>query len=216
MSYINKLIDNYTQIPNELITDTSLSHGAVRVFLFLASKPSGWDFYSKNIKKNLNISNDHTIAKYLKELRENGWLLRSRNNKTKGYDYTLMDKPVKPHIEEESTETEKDTQKKELNKNITSGYKLSNLAYRLNDYKFRFPIDPTNQDYFPILAIKSNFNFDNDIEQKFETSISLNNVPIVNKKLISKIWKYLYIHKKDEIFDYFVNNYKSEQMGDDT
>jgi len=79
----------FTQIPDKIMLDTNISHGAFRVYCYLFSKPDGWDYFSNDIKKKLNIKKDHTIANYLKELRENNWVERKRNIKTNGYDYIL-------------------------------------------------------------------------------------------------------------------------------
>lgn len=193
----NKLKDNYTQIPNEVITDIRLSHGAVRVFLYLASKDSYWKFWRKDIKESLGIKKDDTIAKYLKELREIGWLTRHRNPKTKGYDYTLMDKLETPKREPE-------TIKEQMIENTTSGFKLSKLGYKLNNYSFRYPINPKEPDYFPILSIKSNYSDEIDIED-VEVLITIDNTFISNKKTISTIWKYLYNNKKDSVIEHFLN-----------
>lgn len=90
----NTIKDNFTQIPNELLTDDRLSLGAKVVFCYVASKPTGWEVYNKEIQNALNIKDGSTIAKYWKELIETGWIERKRNMQegklTGGYDYILM------------------------------------------------------------------------------------------------------------------------------
>lgn len=93
----NKIAENFVQIPSELIS-SPLSHGAVRVYCYLATKPDGWKVYNTDIKKQCRISDGHTIAKYLKQLVEAGWLERERavneKNQFDGtYDYELRLSP---------------------------------------------------------------------------------------------------------------------------
>lgn len=94
----NNLKDNFTQIPNELLIDSRLSMGAKVVFCYVASKPTGWEVYNKEIQKALNIKDNGTIAKYWKELLDAGWIERERTQKesgklTGGFDYVLMVTP---------------------------------------------------------------------------------------------------------------------------
>jgi len=89
----NTLKEKYSKIPNELIVDMSISHGALRVILYLFTKPSNWNVYNKDICKNLKIS-EKTLTKYWKELLESKWLEREKklNNDghfTGGYIYRI-------------------------------------------------------------------------------------------------------------------------------
>lgn len=71
----NELKRSYSQIPNELITDLSLSSGALRVLLYLFTKPDEWSVYNADICKQLDICED-TLSKYWKELLASKWLKR--------------------------------------------------------------------------------------------------------------------------------------------
>lgn len=89
----NNLKKDYSQIPNELITDMSISHGALRVILYLFTKPDNWNVYNKDIQKQLNISGK-TLAKYWKELLVSKWLKRTKRppldkNLAGGYEYHI-------------------------------------------------------------------------------------------------------------------------------
>jgi len=91
---INKLKNNYTKIPNALITDLELSNGAKVVYCYIASKPSGWNVFNADIMKALGIKKENTLAKYWKELIEAGWITRTKNNvssdnKTGTYTYVI-------------------------------------------------------------------------------------------------------------------------------
>ena len=79
----NALKRDYSQIPNEMITDLSLSNGSLRVLLYLFTKPDNWNVYNKDIQKQLKIS-DKTLAKYWKELLASQWLRREKRPPTDG------------------------------------------------------------------------------------------------------------------------------------
>ena len=119
----NKLKQQYSQIPNELITDLSLSNGALRVLLYLFTKPDEWNIYNKDIQKQLNIS-DKTLAKYWKELLASRWLRRTKRPPSDGkfaggYLYQIGNFS----ISEESSEKEKSSEhsnNKPINKKLTS------------------------------------------------------------------------------------------------
>jgi hypothetical protein len=62
----NKLKASYTDIPNELITDSKVSHGAFRVAVYLFSKPNDWHVNNTDIKRQLGIKDNQTLANYWK------------------------------------------------------------------------------------------------------------------------------------------------------
>ena len=74
----NELKRDFSQIPNELITDMSLSSGALRVILYLFTKDDNWNVYNGDICKNLDI-NEKTLTKYWKELLSSRWLKREKS-----------------------------------------------------------------------------------------------------------------------------------------
>ena len=89
----NKPPKEFSQIPNALIVDNNLSMGARVLYCLLRSKPDNWQIYNKQICNELSISLD-TIAKYWKELIQQGWLSREKQrdekgNFTGGYDYEI-------------------------------------------------------------------------------------------------------------------------------
>lgn len=98
---INSLRKCFTQIPNAIVTDQSLSDGALRVFLYMSTKPDDWQFNNRDIQHKLNIKRAETIAKYWKELIQSGWIGRqpiiNENGKPTGYfDYILNFEPQIP------------------------------------------------------------------------------------------------------------------------
>ena len=137
----NELKANYSQIPNELITDLSLSSGALRVLLYLFTKPDNWNVYNADICKQLNIS-EKTLTKYWSELLSSKWLRREKKQTkdgkfTGGYSYLIGSFT----ISEESSESvecsdhsnNKLIQKKETNNNkydIFLDYLKSKCKYK--------------------------------------------------------------------------------------
>lgn len=102
----NDFFDQYCQIPNELITDSSLSNGAFRVLCLLFSKPNNWKVYNKSIMKDLDIKKTDTLSAYWKECIESGWLERTKITDSEdgtigAYDYSLNLSPKMVGIPED-------------------------------------------------------------------------------------------------------------------
>lgn len=98
---INSLRKCFTQIPNAIVIDALLSDGALRVFLYMSTKPDDWQFNNRDIQNKLNIKRAETIAKYWKELIQSGWISRqpiiNENGKPTGYfNYVLNFEPQIP------------------------------------------------------------------------------------------------------------------------
>jgi hypothetical protein len=89
----NKLKSDFSQIPNNLITDNRLSHSAKLVMLYLLSKHDGWVVNNSDVQRQLNIKRRETIAKYWKELINTGWIFREfiphRSGRFDFFEYTL-------------------------------------------------------------------------------------------------------------------------------
>lgn len=75
---INRIKKNFSQLPNEVIEDKNLSSTAKTLFWYLASRPDNWVFVNNNIKDILKIKDAKTIAKYLKELEDVGWIEKEK------------------------------------------------------------------------------------------------------------------------------------------
>ena len=69
----NELRTAFQVIPNALIFDSRLSDRARFIYVYMAAKPSGWEFYLGNMAKELHIGIE-TIRKYIGELVDYGWL----------------------------------------------------------------------------------------------------------------------------------------------
>jgi hypothetical protein len=91
----NKIKDNFTIIPNDIIQNKSLSDRARFIFCYMASMPNDWKFYQGVMAKELGYTKD-TLRKYIEELLETGYLNREQRRevgKFDSYDYTLNFSP---------------------------------------------------------------------------------------------------------------------------
>lgn len=98
----NELKRDFSQIPNELIVDTTISSGALRVILYLFTKNDNWNVYNADICKNLDI-NEKTLTKYWKELLSSKWLRREKSigadgKFTGGYIYHIGTFTISPNL----------------------------------------------------------------------------------------------------------------------
>ena len=87
----NKIKDNFTIIPNDIIRNKNLSDRARFIFCYMASMPDDWKFYQGVMAKELGYTKD-TLRKYIEELLETGYLNREQRRETgkfDSYDYTL-------------------------------------------------------------------------------------------------------------------------------
>jgi len=77
-----KLETNFTILPNEIF-DGTLSAKAIGIFAYLCSKDDGWTFYQSEIEKHFKIGQS-AVSTGLKELEDNGFLLRYRERSEDG------------------------------------------------------------------------------------------------------------------------------------
>ena len=144
----NELKAKYSQIPNELVTDLTISAGALRVLLYLFTKPDNWNVYNADICKQLDIS-EKTLTKYWSELLSSKWLRREKKQTkdgkfTGGYSYLIGSFT----ISEKSSESEKSSdhsnnkpiQKKETNNNKYDIF----LDYLKSKCKYKSKVTKTN------------------------------------------------------------------------
>ena len=75
-------LHNFQNVPRDLVFDSSLSDRARFVYLFMACKPEGWDFYLEPMAKDIGYSTE-TLRKYINELVASGWLLKGAQQNEK-------------------------------------------------------------------------------------------------------------------------------------
>lgn len=95
---------NFTIVSNQIVNDDSLSLKSKGIYLYLCSKPDGWDFYIPEIAK-WCTDGIKSVRSGLKELEEAGYLFRHRLNGNGGkfeYDYEIFETPSArlPHTPE--------------------------------------------------------------------------------------------------------------------
>lgn len=92
----NTLRRDFTVAPNALIQDPEITPQARALFVFMASMPIDWEFYHAPIMANMKWG-DETLAKYLQELLNAGWMTREERRQAgmfAGWDYALHSQPV--------------------------------------------------------------------------------------------------------------------------
>ena len=104
----NKIKENFSIITNNIVNETRISFGAKGVACYLLSKPDGWKFYLNDIQSHSNESL-FKVKKYIKELEEIGFLIRTKVKNDKGQfvgleysfnlDYTESQQAEKPTVE---------------------------------------------------------------------------------------------------------------------
>lgn len=103
---LNELKD-FQCIPRMLIFDNTISDRARFVYCFMAAKPDNWDFLLEPMSIELGYSID-TLRKYIKELIDNGWLVKGEQNNENGkfgaVDYIIKASKVLPSMKNTDTE----------------------------------------------------------------------------------------------------------------
>jgi hypothetical protein len=88
----NKTKKFFTQIPNELIRNSSISDRARFLYCYMSSMAEEWQFYQSKMAKDLGYSKD-TLRKYLDELVSTGYLKRTQKRSELGrfdsFDYVI-------------------------------------------------------------------------------------------------------------------------------
>lgn len=93
MGNFNNELHNYSNVPRELVFDSSLSDRARFVYVFMACKPEGWEFFLDPMVSEIGYSKE-TLRKYIAELVEHGWLIKEGQQMSDGkfgaVKYTLV------------------------------------------------------------------------------------------------------------------------------
>lgn len=94
MNKLTKQQAPFTQVPNELLTDCSISLKAKGIYALMYSKPDKWTFYETGLAKESRDGKD-AVGAGLDELVKAGWLKRSGGrqegtNRFCAYDYELV------------------------------------------------------------------------------------------------------------------------------
>lgn len=140
-SVINNIKKNFTISPNQLINDNSMSDRARFLFIYMCSKPDEWTFYNYQLTKALGYTED-TLRKYLKELIENGWLVKEEQKRVSGKftsnTYMLNHEPIRVLPSRKNTDTVKNRDGKNQtlsNKDYSNTKNNSNKDFYLKKNK---------------------------------------------------------------------------------
>jgi hypothetical protein len=117
----NHLKSNFTQIPNDLLEDKSMTSLSRFIYCYMASRPDNWHFYNNYLASVIGCS-IATLRKHMDELVTSGWItretnLRDDNNRFIGNSYELF---AKPETTKEKTETPQASEISPSNKNCSA------------------------------------------------------------------------------------------------
>lgn len=137
MAKFTNELNNYQNIPREVVFDSTLSDRARFIYCFMACKPNDWDFFLEPMAKEIGYSVD-TLRKYINELVESGWLQKGEQGRDKGVfgavDYTLKASKTPTR---KNTDTEKHRHRKiPIQHNIDDKQKIDNKKNKDNKFNF--------------------------------------------------------------------------------
>ena len=126
---VKKKTENFTILDNTLFKDESISWKAKGLLAYLLHLPNDWQIYLEDLKNRSTDGIDSTRSA-MNELIEKGYIVRQELRelgKFKGYEYTVLEKPisVKPKTEKPISDnptlisTKNTKALKELNTNLT-------------------------------------------------------------------------------------------------
>nr|DAU26638.1 MAG TPA: Dna polymerase B [Caudoviricetes sp.] len=136
-----KFVTHFTTIPNSIAQNDQLSWKARGIFLYLASKPSDWQFYEIEVARHAPDGRA-SLRAGLKELEDKGYLKRYRKRNDKGQvidsDWIITDEPMFNNPMSEKPMFEKPTQVNRTlqNKDLT---KKDNTKERHTNYSLAEP-----------------------------------------------------------------------------
>lgn len=93
MARVNNKTKGFNSVPRDVVYDNDLSDRARFLYIYMACKPEGWEFYQDAMAKELGYGKD-TLRKYLDELIKAGWVTEEKqqhddNGKFGALQYTI-------------------------------------------------------------------------------------------------------------------------------
>lgn len=99
MARLKNKYKNFSQLPNDLIVDSSLPDKEYRIITYLFSRPDNWKVNNADIMRKFNIKTRDTMAKYWKLILASGWVTREKekipSGKFAGFDYEMHFEPCR-------------------------------------------------------------------------------------------------------------------------
>ena len=186
---INKT-KGFGSIPRDLVYDNELSDRARFLYIFMACKPEGWEFFQENMTKELGYGKD-TLRKYLNELVQRGWIIeegqQNNNGKFGANVYTIEVK--NDNIDDAPCRKNSDTVKNRYGKNPThkdidnKEIKNKEEINKNNNIKGTLPVAELFPDNSPELE------FNNWFKENFPILVQ-NKRPLKYKTYVSLLAKY--------------------------
>jgi len=130
MAKVNNKTKGFNSIPRDLVYDNELSDRARFLYVYMACKPDGWEFFQETMAKELGYGKE-TLRKYLDELITAGWITeeeqqKGADGKFAALDYTIEikkkrsgKKPIRENTDSEKNRIGKNRQK-EINSSNTN------------------------------------------------------------------------------------------------
>lgn len=130
MITIKKFAVNFTQVPNGVIYDSRISLKAKGLYVYLFSKPDGWEFHLSVMQSEMKEGKD-SIYNGIKELVDAGYIIRRQINNGKFggtvYEFT---QPENPCTENPCTENPH-TENPDTNNTNISNTDLNNTEFKI-------------------------------------------------------------------------------------
>lgn len=128
MAKVNNKTKGFNSISRELVFDTELSDRARFVYVYMACKPEGWDFFQDKVAEELGYKKA-TLRKYLDELIERGWIVeeeQENQGKFGALQYTIENErkkgknlPIRKKPDTVKTRYGKNNNQKDIENNST-------------------------------------------------------------------------------------------------
>lgn len=191
---VKKKTSNFTILDNTALRDDKLSWKAKGLLAYLLHLPDDWKINVEDLKNRSKDGRDST-NNAIKELVENGYILRTRNReggRFKSYDYDLFETP-----QTENTVTENPLRENHYGKTVTENPEL------LSTKKLKTKVVSTNR-------VSTNKTMGEiKINIPFEIFWDLYDKKISKPKCVSK-WKLLTNKDREDIIE-FIPRYKENQ-----
>ena len=90
MAKVNNKTKGFDSIPRDLVYDNELSDRARFLYVYMACKPDGWEFFQETMAKELRYGRE-TLRKYLDELISAGWITEEEQQKGPDGKFAALD-----------------------------------------------------------------------------------------------------------------------------
>ena len=164
-----KIEENFGVAPNELLNNEKISLKAKGMFVYIQSKPDGWNFSAEKIALSHSDGRDSVISA-LRELEENGYLKREKRHAGNGKWEQMYVLSISSHYGFS------------VNGLTVDGLSVNGL-----------PVNNSNKDLSKKDLVKKNI-----VDERFEKFWGLYDKEIAKEKCYSE-WKYINTIDKDKI-----------------